>query len=359
MLGNERAWLEVRGRVEGRPWEPLIISGATGVGKTRGVDALVGALCLRGLWLDGAEAETGAQMVAWVARTRRMRTDVDGRRPAVVVDGLETLTEDACRQLGKYLESVAGDLTLHPLLITCTELRRPSLRAVARLCARKGASQRDDGSAAREVRLRTPDPSVVRTWLRDHRGVAPGLIAHESDALRGGDLRRALIAVEWRARMGGALAARTPAPGNAFDATRRLIAGTLVWQWWAANVEARDVDIVCEHAVRLSAEHGAADLDSLADVCEHTSAALTIVPDRYETRHAVGELPRAVVALAVSLKLRARETGALGPPPRAAAASGPLRPDSRQIRPWSESDARDVPAPLRAPRTAASRRSRT
>ena len=352
------------GHLRDRPHCPVAVFGPTGCGKTEGVRSILEANRARILWLDGVEVEHGHQLVSWIRRTRQLERDVSGREPVVVVDGLESLTEDALRSLAAYLKR--SDVHLgHPLVLTCTELRRSSLRCVAAAFETHGAHAKNPRKDALcGVRLVAPSPAVVTKWLCDAcawttcagaatRGFSRGLVAAEAEGFRPGDLRHARTVMEWRVRMQAPLQPSEAVYVNAFDALRRLVLRRVTARWWTEHAEERDADLVRDHVVRLGAraqEESAskADMHVLSSAMEELSQSLLLSPSRFETR-SVDSMAYglSVVAMVVRGHIRpVRDTGMLTVVPWGGNVP-PTPPTDPQTRPWTAIEALDVPACLR------------
>lgn len=351
-LGNGKAWTAVLKHVteESTRHSPLVVWGPTGCGKSMGVRSLLrDGLGFTLLELDGTDGETVEQLVLWVKRARQTKTMAGPT--AVLLDDFESFTPTARAALGKLVKEEAamddenapkkgGKRTkrgetplarLAPLVITCTQLREPSMRGLVGL---------------RDVRLFPPNEHVLHEWFADHyewttadgtarKGLSRGGAARLRDAMQTGDVRRVSMAAQWKlATRGGAVAAASFVPPTSiFDATRRLLQRRLPASEWGG--EARDVALLQHHLPKYVVDE---DVDALADALDVFSSADASRPARYE--HVEAHLPYALLASATTARLtsRARDVGALAPPPRvergAGLGSGNPFEDGRRAMVW-------------------------
>ena len=386
VLGNERAWTAVMKHVCGSDtkYKPLVVSGPTGCGKTWGVRAVLRAAGYRLLELDGADAETTDQLVGWIKRVRKLKV-LQGAT-AVFLDDFEGFTKDARKRAVQAMAT--DDPVCTPLIITCAQARDPEMK---------------DLQALAGVRLYTPPEGVVRAWF-EKRFTATA-VKRVRELCATGDLRRVRLALEWRAAPARAVTEATQAAeeceargqvqaakaeraraaalralqaklekwdghgtassavvgnnankdtttannkhngsnsNNAFDAARALMLKRCAADVWARDAEERDVALVRHHL----AAHVDDDVGVLAHAYDAFSEVDTQYPQRFELREAHAHYARVACATAVRVTSRARDVGALPPPPRMEV---PVEPENPACRRWTRAEWRDVPALLRGP----------
>ena len=207
-LGNETSWTQVL-----RHWgdaalrhRPILLSGPSGCGKTEGVHALATHVGLAVRAYDGSDSDH--ELARFVRLGRKCDTALG---PLVVLlDDVEGFTDQRRREILDLVKT-SEPFADAPLVITCNDARALTTRALHEACV--------------HVALRAGPESCVRAHCARHhvwedaggtrrRGFGEALLAAERDVLREGDLRRAGIALEWRAA-GVAAAARRPAGDEA------------------------------------------------------------------------------------------------------------------------------------------------
>ena len=344
--------------------KPLVVSGPVGCGKTWGVRAVLRAAGYRILELDGADAESTDQLVSWIKRVRKLKV-LQGAT-AVFLDDFEGFTKDARKRAVQAMAT--DDPTCTPLVVTCAQARDPEMKDLQGLDA---------------VRLYAPPEGAVRAWFEKRFTVAA--VARVRELCATGDLRRVRLALEWRAAPARAvqeatqaaeaceargdaadaeraraaalralqtrLAAReehvttTSNNPNAFDAARALLLRRCDADEWARGAEDRDVALVRHHlAAHVGGEED--DMDVLARAYDAFSELDTQRSQRFELQDAQAPYARVAGALTVRVTSRARDVGALPPPPRMEASEEPGTQGSRR---WTRAEWRDVPALLRDP----------
>ena len=299
--------------------------GPVGCGKSVGARLLVASVGYDVVALDGADGESGRDLVAVVRRVRQSAANgccVGGARHAILLDDFESFTPQAAAELLALVGR--EDAALAPLLITCQQLRDPAMRRLQSFA---------------DVRLFAPSEHVCREWFERHhvwqassagarrRGLPRAAVDAERALLAGGDLRRCAIAMEWRARLGGgARLGGDSFVANGFEATRRLLlrggrrpaapdGGAAAVEEWARRCEPWDDALVQYH---LPAHAGGDDagLDGLARALDDLSTADASRVERYECSDAHRPYVAHLVGAAAHRASRAREVGALPPPPR-------------------------------------------
>jgi len=312
-LGNAKAWKEMhRLLTQSRSHAtPIVVHGPVGCGKSWGCRELLGACGFRVLELDGADAESIAQLLSWIQRTRETNHPTHGRT-AVLLDDFEGFTTEARRAIAVALRKpLRNGIGASPVVITCTQVRDP---AIAR-----------DVDAFASIRLFPPSPKVVYDWF------APSPFIPEVNHLFvTGDLRRVRIALEWveaGIRASRAVATSrtvrefgtTPSTlvtkpiDSVFDATRRLLLKSCTVDEWTSHAEeTRGSDLLREHIPSYVNE----DIDSLAEILEGLSDTQAMTPDRFELRRDIVGLSNFATGLACRRVSSARNVGALRPPPR-------------------------------------------
>jgi hypothetical protein len=300
-----------------------------------GARTLLAATGYKVLELDGADADSREQLLAWVGRVRQLRT-LQGLT-AVVLDDFEGFTEETRRAVMTLLLSTLDDATLTPLVLTCTSYRDPVNRELLR-----PATPTDRRPALPHVKLRAPPERVVTQWFE--RSFPARRILAERALCATGDLRRVAIALQWpqfSATAGGGAVNRPIT--SSFDATRRLLTRRIATDEWLRHVEPREADLLREHVPR---HLGEGEVDALAGFLEALSSADACQVERFELRAAHAHLPLTLAGAAARLTSHARDVGALAPPARPAASTdpAPVYPQSRPMRP---AEWRDVPECLR------------
>lgn len=296
VLGNGPAWTRASAHISSAPHEPLVVQGAVGCGKTCGVRLLLAAHGYECVELDGAAGDSTHELLAWIKRFRVVRPAV-GKRAAVFVDDVESLTIEARARLVTLLRSHGGRRDLNPIVLTTESVRaHPTL----------------DKLKLAVATLRTPNEHTVRDWF-EREGVR---VNHEVVRVpRGwlcgswitlGDLRRVRIALEWRVVTGGALGVPRRAPRNPFHATEQLLLrrpGSV--DAWCAHAERRDVDVLASHACEyVSNTDDAAMLTSAWSTLDVAAAATMGLPPAWAMQ---------LVARTVTQGSRARSVRALTP----------------------------------------------
>lgn len=337
-LGNEKTWGDVLRHVTGSDrHKPIVVWGPTGCGKSMGVRSVLHAAGFKVLEVDGADAENKHQLVGWIRRVRKVKT-MQGPT-AVFLDDFESFTPDARRAAVEALADGWDDATLTPFVVTCTQLRDPSMRDLSRPLRTARPAH------LRHMRLSAPSEHVIAEWFA--RTFRPAEVQAVRPLCLSGDLRRVRIALEWRrasqATLPGARAPPTRPITSNFDATRRLLLRRCSAEEWVRHAEDRDVDLLREHMPA----HVGDDRDVLVQAMDAFSYADVCHPNQFELRELHASLPRLVAAGAARLTSRARDVGALAPPQILARAMDPGPESQPNQRPMPRSDWRDVPALLR------------
>lgn len=328
-LDNARAWTDVRQHLTTTPWVPLVVWGPTGCGKTMGVRALLGHLQWTVLELDGVEADDTAQLLQWIRRTRGGAAVVPGTRStAVFLDDIESFTEDARRALrAQHLRNDSS--RLGPLVVTCTNPRSAEARAVVADCklVRLWAPRRD-------ACVRFFERTYPRAWL----------LQEVPDRC---DLRRVSLSLQWR-KQTHALASSSGVHdrffSSSFERTRQLMLRRCTGLEWARHAEPWDVDLLSHHMP----SHVQGDLEACATLLDDLACARDAMPERFEESTRQRPLMLTMAGLATALTSRARDVGALPPPPRVERETDRDGPGSqRMFRRWTACEWSDVPASLR------------
>ena len=313
-LGNGAQWRAVRKRLldpESRH-RPILLSGPTGCGKTRGICDLLASLDLRVVVLDAVEAADTWQLLSWIRQSRKTKTML--RSSAVVLDDLEGFTERARTEIVR-LALEPTDASFAPLVLVCTNARAPEWRRLS--------------DAVHVVRLRAPSEHQCVEWFTTRHvwtangsesrvGFPPGMVKRHAELLVLGDLRRIAITLEFEAHTAdvGVFDSADPRVAlNSFEATRRLLLRrpTMPPDEWCRHTEPRDVALIQHHAAEHVGQDDAA-LDRLVALLDAASSADAHRPARFE-HHAVGDVvAKQVVSRVVALTSRARDVRALAPP---------------------------------------------
>ncbi|NDC41974.1 MAG: AAA family ATPase [Chitinophagia bacterium] len=305
MLGNATTWARLLAHVTSTrtKHEPIVVWGPTGCGKTCGVRDIAKASSMQVVEMDGVEADTTPQLIDWLTRIRDIKL-MQGQT-LLVVDDFESFTVEARARIVEWMRKTRGQSHLCPMVITCTNIKEPSMRSLQSLT---------------QLRLCGPDAQTCRRWFQTNgfegsdgvvRMPTPSAFLGEvqSHILASCDLRRVKIMLQWTSSGGtcvggcGAslvdLSSRSP-----FEATRRLLTRHGSASEWAQHAQSQDLDLVREHALKyvvaddVNAFARVYDTLSLCDTSRSTTsttwethhamqmytAALGIIVDVYATR---------------------------------------------------------------------------
>jgi hypothetical protein len=294
--------------------------------------------------VDGVEYDTTKALVEKVKLMRSLK--VMQGATAVFLENFESFTHDARQAIVDAIKPPPEgrgrgrgrkeNRNLAPILITCTNVRDPTNRGLSNF---------------KQVRLFAPSEHVIAEcferevagWFEGAYSRARTWVAAERHLCATGDMWRVRIALEWRRLTGTSLSAiGGKTIGSVFEATRRLLLRRCTPEEWARHAESRDVDLLREHMPA----HVGGDLDALTRALECYSDVETCQPSRFELREQHAAFPRYMAAAAARLTSRARDVGALAPPPRPAPTEDPV-PESQSSRPMSMREWRDVKQTLR------------
>ena len=284
--------------------QTLCVWGPVGVGKTRGVLALLESIGLAPLWLDGASMDTLHDLEATLQAALRTGCTTRRRASVLFLDDFESFTEPARALVARLLRraDLAGGA-----IVTCEQRR-------------DGAMWQLHGLP--HVQLFRPGHETCVRWFQ--RKYGPAVVARESSLLAElrGDLRRIDRTLAWRADLTvdgglstdptGDRAARDTLYTNGFEATRRLLLRTVDWSWWASHAEPWDLALLQYHLL----PHACEEPEFLATALEAMSDADTCVPRQFELRASHLRYRAAVAGAAARFASRASVVGALPPPPR-------------------------------------------
>ena len=306
---NPKAWGQLATHLKSRPHVPVMLHGPTGCGKTHGTEELLNALQMRAVCLDAVEADNTQQLVTWVRRTREAHTLK--RQSVIVLDDLEGFTANARAELAKLSKDERSGL--NPLIFICNERRSPMWK--------------DFSKKMGDVRLFAPNVHTVLKWFATcyvwtsvhdqttRQGVSETVLRTHCDALlHHGDLRRIVTALETQQRLGANLSLHHDQHvTNTFDASRRLLKGTMTPAAWASMTEPRDVALLQYHVPNY-----ATDIHELSRCLDTFATCDAMMPDRFELCNAQHGLTHITQASAVQQQLptRSRDVGALCLPPR-------------------------------------------
>lgn len=271
------------------PHLPLVVHGPVGCGKTCGVRALLRAMHMSIVELDGAEPDDAEQLLTWVKRSRDVQTM---RGPtAVFLDDFESFTQPMKVKLGAAFRQMATKTHLAPLVITCNQFRDPSLAAL------------HDFS---NVRLVAPSEHTCREWFDRNQ-----LVLQRRDGVRvkcpappmtatTRDLRRWRHLLEYKIRFqGNNMHELDVELANPFEATRRLLLRRVSPDTWSRGAERRDVAVLREHIgsyVRDDVDALSCALDAFsacdhAASLEHATHVAALVAYQHSVATTVGALP--------------------------------------------------------------------
>lgn len=347
-LGNSKQWERVASHLQRSPGLPIVISGPTGCGKTHGVRELLEACEVEIVELDGADADSGAQLMEWIRRVRRS-TCMKGPS-ALFLDDLESFTSDTRTQLAallappgpdkKTMGSSSSSSSLTTVILTCNQFRHPSLRAFQDMT---------------HVQLYRPNEHVCLQWFTAKRHYPLSWVRRETSLLQAGDLRRLEIVLDLRKKTQALPQPKTEVqilPATTFEATRRLLLrkASSVETWCQVCTEPRDVALLQTHLpAHLETPDEAATLERLETALESFSFGdACLHPDRYELREHVSHYASAVAASTARIKSRAQDVGKLVPQTLGEATWGHPA-DSQPSHRRSKCEWLDVPAQLGGP----------
>lgn len=308
---NPNAWVSLWSHIDKTPHVPVFVHGPTGCGKTRGVHQLITHLGMRPVCLDAVEADDTAQLVTWIRRTREARTLK--RQSVIILDDMEGFTPNARVELAKLAADQRSGL--NPMVMICNYRRDPMWRAFPKRIS--------------EVRLFAPNEYALLRWFStcypwtshhdrvERVGVSEAVLrSHCSSLLKHGDIRRIVTALETCNRLGTNLSVGHDIHvSNTFDASRRLLRGSMTPELWTTLTEPRDSALIQYHATSLAT---ADTCDELANALDTFSVCDTMLPDRFELTYAQFPMKHFIEASAVPTQLptRSLDVGALCPPPR-------------------------------------------
>lgn len=308
---NPNAWVSLLSHFDKTPHVPVFVHGSTGCGKTRGVHQLIVHLGMRPVYLDAVEADDTTQLLMWIRRTREARTLK--RQSVIILDDMEGFTLNARAEIAKLATDKRSEL--NPMVMICNSRRDPMWRAFPTSIA--------------EVRLFAPNEYTLVRWFStcypwtshhdnvERVGVSETVLrSHCSSLLKHGDIRRIVTALSTCNHLGTNLSLHhdTHVP-NTFDASRRLLRGSMTPELWTTLTESRDATLLQYHSTSLATM---ATCDEIARCLDTFSLCDTMAPDRYELTDAQFPMTHFIHASAIPTQLpkRSLDVGALCPPPR-------------------------------------------
>lgn len=308
---NPNAWVALLSHIDKTPHVPVFVHGPTGCGKTRGVQQLIMHLGMRPVCLDAVEADDTKQLVTWIRRTREARTLK--RQSVIILDDMEGFTPNARAELAKLATDQRPGL--NPMVMICNSLRDPMWKSFAKNIT--------------DVRLFAPNEYTLLRWFStcypwtshhdkvERVGVSEAVLrSHCSSLLQHGDIRRIVTALETCNRLGNNLSiGHDTHVLNSFDASRRLVRGSMTPELWTTLTEPRDATLLQYHATSLAT---AGTCHELANCLDTFSVCDTMLPDRYELTNAQFPMTHFLQASAIPMQLptRSLNAGALYLPPR-------------------------------------------
>lgn len=295
-LGNAAQWRALRERLMGNEAHvPIVLSGPTGCGKSRGVADLLVAMGLHPVVLDAVAADDHDQLMEWIGRARRAVTRT--HKNVVVLDDMEGFTQKTRKQILSVSIESRNSTRSAPLILICNNIRDPMWKEIQTLPV---------------IRFRAPNQNTCVEWFARHCTGSYSL----SEVLRFqgpfGDLRRMSIALHvFRETKCTRQLSGDVFTDNIFGSTRRLFLHLYTAQQWANDAEPRDVHLLQFHIPKYTT--------SIDDVCssfDTLSCLDGMRPSRYEFQHVHDQYVPLCMALSTSLTIRARDVSALHPPPR-------------------------------------------
>lgn len=325
MLGNHEVWQKIATHFQTEV-APVVLSGPVGVGKSVGLLELAARSGMRAIVTDAAEND---EALLATVRDSLASTNSQGRRILLVIDDFESFTIHMRPKLFKLVQKLCTGSCKTACVFVCNEARDPAVSPWLKQLV--------------TFKLRRPHYSELRVFFSascpwvSHDGVSrvgfsPAAISSCGAFLASGDIRRARMALEWRARMGTRPVSDQDLFLNPFELSRRLLLNKIPFALWAENAEPFHVELMQHH------------------LPVHSGDCITRLAEGLDDMGALGGGgPHAthVAALAAKLTSRAEGVQALVPPrppyqrPRAEAADRALSSLS------SRSAAIEVPALLR------------
>jgi hypothetical protein len=280
---------------------------------------------MRPVTLDAVEADSTEQLVLWVRRTREAHTIK--QRSVVIIDDMEGFTAMARAELARLSKDARDHL--NPLIFICNARRDPLWKQFSK--------------TAGDVRLFPPNEYAITKWFATcyqwtsahdnvkRTGISENALRSRCESLLPmGDLRRIVTALETCNRIGANMSLdhdlHVP---NAFDASRRLLRGTMTPETWTTFTEPRDANLVQHHVTTL-----AHDIEQVADCLDTFSLADTLLPDRFETVSSQLPFTHLLQASAIHyVPNRSLNVGALYPPPHTGSIPHSAKETPSTVRP--------------------------
>lgn len=296
-----------------------------------GVRACLSLLGYEILELGGVDADDNAGMVKKITDARRrgnveieasvettvreggsFSTCVQPKkvsRPVVFLDDLESFTPE-CRKLVSATLEQTNARGNSPVVITCTNLRDPSLKLFAKMKA---------------ISLKAPEAETIRCFLVELCSLTRGHVSTAMRLLPGcRDVRR----IRLQAELESISVVQNERRGvydfsirNNFEASRRLLKGECTPETWTKHTEERDVDLLRWHLPNHVPNGMQDSVDRLASCLGDYSLSDSLSTERFENASDVKEYKLHVAALSTRINSLSRDVRALPPPPRVEAMS--------------------------------------
>ena len=348
-LGNAKAWREMLSHVQdvNSRSDPIVLWGPTGCGKTCGVRTLFKAMKYHLIELDGADADDTKQLIHWIKRFRYSKAIL--KNSAILLDDFESLTTEGRSLLISLLKRTSGQKNLCPLVVTCTQLKEPTMSPLQMM---------------HSVRMFSPSEHVCQDWFEsrgftvdDCNGSCVQMYpAHNwhvwnGNILKTGDLRRINISLKWKSMTkktlyGKEISVQDPLLFvNIFQSTQQLFKRSIQPHVWSEHAQTTNMDLLCEHVPRY-----VLDIKDLSLFCDTLSVVDSTQPLRFETSVNQIRFNLYTVALGTTLSLigaNVRDVGALAPPPRRHLVRGWDRNIQGGKRPCNRLEWLDTPTLLR------------
>jgi len=310
-LGNASVWTKLLTHVTSvhTRHEPVVVWGPTGCGKTCGVRDVAKAASMQVVEMDGAEAETTAQLIDWITRIRDIKL-MQGRT-LLLIDDFESFTTEARSRISEWMRKTRGHRHLCPMVVTCTNVKEPSMRSL---------------HSVTQLRLFAPDTHTCRRWFQLNGFEGTDGVVHmptpssfvgsaQAEILASCDLRRIKIMLQWKSTggifVGGCGASAVDLSSRStFESTRRLFLRRASPCEWARHAQPQDVDLLREHALKYVV---ADDVDALARVYDTLSLCDASRPMSFTSWEAHLSMPMHTAALGVALDVCATKVDALFP----------------------------------------------